>query len=55
MGFGRILDIIFFIYFATHIPITICIDLQAICPAAYFHQSVGFESFNSDYHSDSDG
>ncbi|XP_005111867.1 sigma intracellular receptor 2 [Aplysia californica] len=34
----RLLDILFFFYFFTHIPITIFIDLQALLPQKYFPQ-----------------
>ncbi|XP_059187830.1 sigma intracellular receptor 2 [Centropristis striata] len=34
----RILEIIFFLYFASHIPITLCIDLQALLPGYLFPQ-----------------
>lgn len=30
--FLRVLEIVFFIYFASHIPITLMIDLQALLP-----------------------
>ncbi|KAG1135689.1 hypothetical protein G6F37_012600 [Rhizopus arrhizus] len=32
---SRPLDLIYFIYFATHIPITLCIDLQTFCPSSW--------------------
>ncbi|KAI9275928.1 transmembrane protein 6/97 [Phascolomyces articulosus] len=31
--FSRPLDLVYFIYFLTHIPITLCIDLQGFYPA----------------------
>ncbi|KAM6945978.1 sigma intracellular receptor 2 [Aplochiton taeniatus] len=34
----RILEIIFFLYFASHIPITLFIDLQALLPANVYPQ-----------------
>ncbi|XP_030296134.1 sigma intracellular receptor 2 [Sparus aurata] len=34
----RILEIIFFLYFASHIPITLFIDLQALLPGHVFPQ-----------------
>lgn len=36
----RVLEIIFFLYFASHIPITLLIDLQALLPAALYPQEV---------------
>lgn len=36
----RILEIIFFFYFASHIPITLFIDLQALLPGHVFPQPV---------------
>lgn len=32
---SRPLDLIYFVYFATHIPITLCIDLQTFCPSSW--------------------
>merc|ERR1712179_204433 len=32
MGLGRLLDIVFFFYFFTHIPITVLVDSQAVIP-----------------------
>lgn len=37
----RILEIIFFLYFASHIPITLFIDLQALLPEHVYPQQVG--------------
>ncbi|XP_023276257.1 sigma intracellular receptor 2 [Seriola lalandi dorsalis] len=34
----RVLEIIFFFYFASHIPITLCIDLQALLPGHVYPQ-----------------
>ncbi|KAI5098890.1 transmembrane protein 97, partial [Silurus meridionalis] len=34
----RILEIVFFFYFATHIPITLFIDLQALLPEQWYPQ-----------------
>lgn len=39
--FLRVLEIIFFLYFATHIPITLFIDLQALLPEHVYPQQVG--------------
>lgn len=36
----RVLEIIFFFYFASHIPITLFIDLQALLPGHVFPQPV---------------
>lgn len=36
----RVLEIIFFFYFASHIPITLFIDLQALLPEHVFPQQV---------------
>lgn len=36
----RILEIIFFLYFASHIPITLFIDLQALLPEYVYPQQV---------------
>lgn len=36
----RILEIIFFLYFASHIPITLFIDLQALLPKHVYPQMV---------------
>ncbi|KAM6933097.1 sigma intracellular receptor 2 [Xenentodon cancila] len=36
----RVLEIIFFFYFATHIPITLFIDLQALLPGHVYPQSL---------------
>ncbi|KAI9272578.1 transmembrane protein 6/97 [Sporodiniella umbellata] len=35
---SRPLDLIYFIYFATHIPTTVLIDFQAFCPTQYVPQ-----------------
>lgn len=40
MGILRILEIIFVFYFASHIPITLFIDLQALLPAQMYPQQV---------------
>ncbi|CAB1348314.1 unnamed protein product [Coregonus sp. 'balchen'] len=40
MGVLRILEIIFFFYFASHIPITLFIDLQALLPAQLYPQQL---------------
>lgn len=34
----RALEVLFFCYFASHIPISLCIDLQALLPAAVYPQ-----------------
>ncbi|KAL4647182.1 transmembrane protein 97 [Arapaima gigas] len=34
----RVLELVFFLYFATHIPITLFIDLQALLPGQIFPQ-----------------
>lgn len=39
----RILEIIFFFYFASHIPITIFIDLQALLPEHVYPQAVSLD------------
>lgn len=39
--FLRVLEIIFFLYFATHIPISLFIDLQALLPGHVYPQQVG--------------
>ncbi|XP_036393223.1 sigma intracellular receptor 2-like [Megalops cyprinoides] len=36
----RILEVIFFFYFASHIPITLFIDLQALLPAEIYPQGL---------------
>ncbi|XP_030009027.1 sigma intracellular receptor 2 [Sphaeramia orbicularis] len=36
--FLRVLEVIYFLYFASHIPITLCIDLQALLPAQVYPQ-----------------
>lgn len=36
----RVLEIIFSLYFASHIPITLFIDLQALLPGHVFPQPV---------------
>nr|XP_046246094.1 sigma intracellular receptor 2 [Scatophagus argus] len=36
----RVLEIIFFVYFASHIPITLFIDLQALLPGHVFPQAL---------------
>ncbi|TKS81501.1 Transmembrane protein 97 [Collichthys lucidus] len=36
----RVLEIIFFLYFASHIPITLFIDLQALLPAHVYPQQL---------------
>lgn len=36
----RVLEIIFFLYFASHIPITLFIDLQALLPEYVYPQQV---------------
>lgn len=36
----RVLEIVFFLYFATHIPITLFIDLQALLPGHVYPQPV---------------
>lgn len=36
----RVLEIIFFLYFASHIPITLFIDLQALLPEHVYPQPV---------------
>lgn len=36
----RLLEIIFFFYFASHIPITLFIDLQALLPGHVYPQPV---------------
>ncbi|RXM32784.1 Transmembrane protein 97 [Acipenser ruthenus] len=36
----RLLEWVFFLYFASHIPITLAIDLQALLPAQYYSQSL---------------
>ncbi|XP_023700691.1 sigma intracellular receptor 2 [Paramormyrops kingsleyae] len=36
--FTRVLEAIFFLYFASHIPITLFIDLQALLPAQLYPQ-----------------
>ncbi|XP_075993230.1 sigma intracellular receptor 2 [Genypterus blacodes] len=36
----RVLEIIFFFYFASHIPITLCIDLQALLPPHVYPQAL---------------
>lgn len=36
----RILEIVFFLYFASHIPITLFIDLQALLPEQLYPQPV---------------
>lgn len=38
--FLRTLEIIFFLYFASHIPITLLIDLQALLPERVYPQAV---------------
>ncbi|XP_061074099.1 sigma intracellular receptor 2 [Conger conger] len=38
--FTRILEIIFFFYFASHIPITLFIDLQALLPEHIYPQTL---------------
>ena len=40
----RVLEIIFFFYFASHIPITLFIDLQALLPGHMYPQPVSFTS-----------
>ncbi|XP_020359141.1 sigma intracellular receptor 2 [Oncorhynchus kisutch] len=40
MGILRILEIIFVFYFASHIPITLFIDLQALLPAQMYPQQL---------------
>ncbi|XP_046543559.1 sigma intracellular receptor 2-like isoform X1 [Haliotis rubra] len=37
---ARVLDFVFFLYFASHIPVTIFIDSQAIFPSSYFPDQV---------------
>lgn len=36
----RVLEIVFFLYFASHIPITLFIDLQALLPQHVYPQQV---------------
>uniref|UniRef100_A0A8C6T0U9 Transmembrane protein 97 n=1 Tax=Neogobius melanostomus TaxID=47308 RepID=A0A8C6T0U9_9GOBI len=36
----RVLEIVFFLYFASHIPITVFIDLQALLPAHVYPQQL---------------
>ncbi|KAI8878087.1 hypothetical protein K501DRAFT_336980 [Backusella circina FSU 941] len=36
--FSRPLDLVYFIYFATHIPVTVCIDFQAFYPPEWVPQ-----------------
>lgn len=36
----RVLEILFFLYFASHIPITLFIDLQALLPQHVYPQQV---------------
>lgn len=38
----RVLELIFFFYFATHIPITLFIDLQALLPEHVYPQPVSY-------------
>ncbi|XP_075891986.1 sigma intracellular receptor 2-like [Nelusetta ayraudi] len=38
--YTRVLEIIFFLYFASHIPITLLIDLQALLPAHVYPQTL---------------
>lgn len=38
--FLRVLEVIYFFYFASHIPITLCIDLQALLPEHVYPQSL---------------
>lgn len=37
----RALELLFFLYFASHIPITLFIDLQALLPEHVYPQQVG--------------
>lgn len=39
--FLRVLELVFFLYFATHIPITLFIDLQPLLPEHVYPQQVG--------------
>lgn len=39
----RVLEIIFFLYFASHVPITLLIDLQALLPEHVYPQPVSDE------------
>ncbi|BFZ18702.1 hypothetical protein BsWGS_21741 [Bradybaena similaris] len=36
----RVLDVIFFIYFLTHIPIALFVDFQGLFPSEYYHQQL---------------
>lgn len=36
----RLLELVFFLYFASHIPITLFIDLQALLPERVYPQQV---------------
>ncbi|CAG5131929.1 unnamed protein product [Candidula unifasciata] len=36
----RFLDVIFFIYFLTHIPISVLVDFQALLPSKYYPQQL---------------
>lgn len=42
--FLRVLELIFFLYFATHIPITLFIDLQALLPEHVYPPAVSSHS-----------
>ncbi|XP_041349435.1 sigma intracellular receptor 2-like [Gigantopelta aegis] len=37
---SRVLDKVFFMYFLTHIPISICVDLQAVLPSWLYPSSL---------------
>lgn len=37
---SRPLDLIYFVYFATHIPITLLVDLQSVYPPKYVPQAL---------------
>ncbi|XP_059149607.1 sigma intracellular receptor 2-like [Physella acuta] len=37
---ARILDILFFVYFLTHIPIALLVDFQALIPSQFFPQQL---------------
>ncbi|XP_010897213.2 sigma intracellular receptor 2 [Esox lucius] len=42
MGILRVLEIIFFFYFASHIPITLLIDLQALLPTQVYPEQLKY-------------
>lgn len=45
----RILEIVFFLYFASHVPITLFIDLQALLPEHVYPQAVSFSTDTEDW------